>query len=108
MIVAAGLIGCTAVTWFDDGTGKRSCKAYCRTLAEDGESCIEWTDAASDACVGKYTSVGHCCISGGGSCPLASPGLRGFDCYCPVATAYGTTYVAGKGCIIEPEPDPEM
>lgn len=92
------LSGCTGVIWFDDWSGNRSCKAYCRTFAEDGESCVEWSETASDACVGKYTPVAYCCVGWGNRCPLATPGAKGFACTCPVSTPYGLTYVQGKAC----------
>lgn len=95
---ALSISGCTAVTWFDDGRGNRSCKAHCKTLAEDGKSCVEWSETASDACVGKFTPAAYCCVGWGNRCPLATPGAKGFVCTCPVATPYGFTYAQGKAC----------
>lgn len=90
------LSGCTAVTWVDGPSG-RSCKAYCKTIASDGESCVEWSDTASNACVGKYTPATYCC-TGAGSCPLFSPGAKGLACYCDMSTPYGVRRFPGTGC----------
>lgn len=92
------LSGCTAVGYWDGPSG-RSCKASCRTLAADGKSCVDWASTASDACVGKYTTVFSCCDRAGNEiCQLVIPGAKGFGCYCQGVGPYGSFVVPGLAC----------
>lgn len=89
--------GCVAVTWLDTPSG-RTAKAYCRTLAADGESCVEWSEVASDAAVGKYHPASYCCIGMGRKCHLETTGAKGGQCACAFYTPYGINIVPGTAC----------
>lgn len=91
------IAGCTAVTWFDTPSG-RTAKAHCRTFADDGASCVEWSEVASDAMVGKYHPASYCCVGWGNKCPLTTTGAKGFQCTCAVPTPYGLNYIPGQAC----------
>jgi len=90
------LNSCTA-WWAVDGPSGRSCSTYCNTWSSDGETCVDWAENASDACVGKYTTVYNCCTQIG-SCPTG-PIAKGFQCVCNGIDAYGFPFRAvGVGC----------
>lgn len=98
LVAVLALSSCTAIGWIDGPSG-RSCKAYCSTLAPDGETCVRWSAGASDACVGKYTAVNWCCNpSGTRMCRMQTQGAEGFGCYCQGFGPYGPFAVQGVAC----------
>ncbi len=89
--------GCTASYFVDTPSGRKA-KAYCRTFTDDGKSCVDWSETASDALVGKYTAVPYCCLHSGGRCTSPSPLAKGFNCYCDFMTPWGVNRQPGTAC----------
>lgn len=96
IIFLLSLTSCTAITWVDGPSG-RSCKAHCKTWASNGEACVEWSETASDACVGKYSPADYCCTNYG-KCRLYVTGAKGFSCFCEQFTPYGIQRIPGQAC----------
>lgn len=97
LVLSFIIISCTSVFYLDGPQG-RKCKASCKTFASDGKSCVDWSETASDACVGKYTAVYTCCTNYG-SCPMAYAGAKGYGCTCYFPDPYyGQVAINGVAC----------
>jgi len=97
IILVIIITGCQSVGYWDGPNG-RKCRASCSTLADNGKSCVEWSDNVSRACVGEYSEVYQCCTNQG-NCPINfGQAYKGLRCTCQFQTPYGPRVIPGQGC----------
>lgn len=91
------LSSCTA-NWVLDTPSGRKTKAYCNTLASNGEDCVQWSEDVSDAAVGKVTPSNTCCTQAG-QCRVPVTMARSVStCYCTFSNGYQFANFVGKAC----------